>query len=363
MGLGLSFVICTRNGASKLRPTLEHLAAQRFRDGTSREILLVDNASSDNTCEVARRRLAPDPALPLRIVHEPTPGTGHARRRGLREARHDYVTFVDDDNWLVPDFGQIAFDRMEADPRIALVCARSEAVFGGPKPPWFDARQRAFAVGPQFALEGDVTDEIADWWTAGLTIRKVAWEDLLENGFRPRVHGRDGRHLGAGEDTEMCLAILLAGWRAYYDARLLYRHWIPAERLTWRYACRLSYQGQKPLPPLLAYRFVLAERRGVGSAAAQPSRWTTMLARIGARAARRAPTFARDVLGGKPLLQATVLQLLTSLGTLSATLAYRSRYDALLAELRVASWVGGGPDRVARVSTPSSWALHSREAW
>jgi len=138
---GISFVVCTRNGAPRLPATLAHLAATRFRDDVSREVLIVDNASTDDTCEVARKALSGHPDLPLRIVHEPVPGTGFARVRGLREAAYDYVTFVDDDNWLVPDFGQIAFDLMHSDASIGLLPARSEAVFAAAKPRWFDAWQ------------------------------------------------------------------------------------------------------------------------------------------------------------------------------------------------------------------------------
>ena len=36
-------------------------------------------------------------ALPLRLVHEPTPGLSNARNRGIAEARGDLVLWTDDD--------------------------------------------------------------------------------------------------------------------------------------------------------------------------------------------------------------------------------------------------------------------------
>lgn len=361
MSTGLSFVICTRNGASRLPATLAHLRAQRLRSETRHEVLVVDNASSDDTRSVAIRHFTGS-SIPLRVVHEPRPGTGFARVTGLREARYDYVTFVDDDNWLEPDFGQRAFDIIHSDPTIGLVPARSEAVFapGVRKPSWFDVLEHAFAVGSQFAHEGDVSHEFAHWWTAGMTLRRRAWDDLLACGFKPRLKGRDGRSLAAGEDTEIGLALLLAGWRAHYDARLCFKHFMPRERLTWSYVCRLSFQGQHPLPLLSAYRQVLRDRNRAFDERHEHPAWAgTMLHQL-ARGLRRGPLYALRLLatGRGELL---VLRVLCALGTLDATRRYGALREPLIRELRTAHWLGGGPARVQSLSS-STPAVRARDA-
>jgi GT2 family glycosyltransferase len=354
---GVSFVICTRNGGSRLTPTLEHLVAQRFRKEVAREVLLVDNASTDDTCEVARRVFAAstEARLPLRITHEPRPGNAYARARGLREAAFDYVIFVDDDNWLVPDFGQIAFDSMEEDRTIGILPAGSEAVFAAPEPPWFTAWRGAFAVGRQFAHAGDVSNASVAWRTAGLTVRRAAWRDLVDNGFAPWLKSREGGSLGGGEDTELCLALLLAGWRAHYDPRLSFAHWMPADRLEWRYACKLAYQGRAPNPVLAAYRRVLAERLGRGGAAGQPPTWKAGLAHEIVRAAYHVPRSIVWWMRGASFRLAS-LSVVSSLGGVVATRRFGQRYDALLAGLRGARWIGDGPARVARAGARSTAA-------
>ena len=365
MERGISFVVCTRNGAARLRPTLEHLAAQRFREPVAREVLLVDNASTDATGDAARRFLPCDPRLPLRIVHEPRPGTGFARGLGLREATYEYVTFVDDDNWLVPEFGQMAFDLMASDSTIGLLPARSEPVFAVPKPRWFDEWRSAYAVGEQFTVEGDVSRQFSQWWAAGLTVRTAAWKDLVENGFQPRLSGRDGRSLAGGEDTEICLALLLAGWRAHYDARLLFYHWMPAERLTLRYARRLIYQGPIPGASISAYRLLLRERHGIrGDPGLSPTSVT--IARKMISAMLFAPRFGLWFLRN-PRGDLAQLRLAASLGSLAASVHFGRCREELVARLRTATWLGRGPERVARRSrrAPESEkpaATHSGEA-
>ena len=47
--MDLTFIVPTYNGASRLPETLAHLAAQENRGGHGWELLVVDNASTDDT--------------------------------------------------------------------------------------------------------------------------------------------------------------------------------------------------------------------------------------------------------------------------------------------------------------------------
>ena len=76
-------------------------------------------------------------------------------------------------------------------------------------------------------------------------------------GFSPRLIGRSGASLAGGEDSELCRALLGAGWVLWYEPRLRLRHFMPAGRLTLAYARRLSFEmgraavrleGAHPLP-------------------------------------------------------------------------------------------------------------------
>jgi glycosyltransferase involved in cell wall biosynthesis len=96
----LSFVIPVRNDAMRLRQCLESILADPY-PSERREIIVVDNGSSDRSVEVARQCGAEVLELPGLTVAE-------LRNRGAAAARGDLLAFVDADNELAPGWTQAA---------------------------------------------------------------------------------------------------------------------------------------------------------------------------------------------------------------------------------------------------------------
>jgi glycosyltransferase involved in cell wall biosynthesis len=232
--MGVTVAICCHNSATRIRPTLEHLLAQAGAVPHSWEVLLVDNASNDDTVAAAKN-VWTSKDVPLRIATESQPGLMHARKCAFREAAFEYVAFVDDDNWVCPRWVSEVARIMDANPGIGALGARSEPAFEISPPPWFEGFQGCYAVGQQWPEAGDVTVGRGFLWGAGLTIRKTAWQQILALGFHSQLEGRRGSVLTAGEDNEICQALRLAGWRLYFEPKLSFRHFIPAQRLKWDY--------------------------------------------------------------------------------------------------------------------------------
>jgi len=89
----LTIVVCTRNRASALASCLSHL---RNLDGEIAEILVVDNAPSDESTAQLVAAVA-DEDDRVRYLLEPKPGLSRARNCGLRHARGELIAFADDD--------------------------------------------------------------------------------------------------------------------------------------------------------------------------------------------------------------------------------------------------------------------------
>lgn len=236
--LGVSIVICCYNSVGRLPETLRHLAAQTSTASIPWEVLVIDNASSDATAAVARQAWSDEALAPLRVVNEPKPGLTHARYRGLRESQFEFISLIDDDNWVSADWVARVFSILSTHPEVAVCGGRGEPVLEIKTPPeWFAEFASAYAVGPQGGAEGYV---VRAWlYGAGMSIRKAAWIALLSNGFRPALADRKGKSLTSGGDSELCFALVLSGWNLWYDPNLTFRHYLPAERLTWSYLRRL----------------------------------------------------------------------------------------------------------------------------
>lgn len=239
---GVSIVICCHNSSIRLSQTLAHLAAQQVSGSFPWEVILVDNASTDDTAEIAKSILIKNQIVSYRIVHESQLGLSHARHRGLKCANYEFVSFVDDDNWVMSDWVQTVYTVMTEHPNVGACGGMSEAVFEAEPPVWFAACKGNYAVGSQSNECGDISDTRGWLWGAGLNIRKSACMQLVDQGFRSILSGRNGTALTSGEDMEICLALRMAGWRLWYDPRLRLQHYMPAQRLQWHYLRRL-HQG------------------------------------------------------------------------------------------------------------------------
>jgi glycosyltransferase involved in cell wall biosynthesis len=81
------------------------------------EIIVVDNASTDRTSEIAR-------GLGAQVVHEPRRGVGWARHRGAREARGEIIgsnfAVRTSDYWKVGGFNTSLFSAEDIDLGIRL---------------------------------------------------------------------------------------------------------------------------------------------------------------------------------------------------------------------------------------------------
>ena len=125
-GLKISVAICTWNRCELLANALDRLAGGAQPPRVPWEVLVVNNACSDDTSTVVASFAE---RLPIQEMFEPEPGLSHARNRALHESTGTHVAFIDDDvfveeGWLVA-FADLAGRYPEA------------AVFAGPVQAYF----------------------------------------------------------------------------------------------------------------------------------------------------------------------------------------------------------------------------------
>ncbi len=238
---GVSIIICCYNSSSRITTTLNHLQ-KIHSQGIPWEVILVDNASTDDTSAKSKMVWETNPVTGFQIVEEQKKGLMNARIKGVASSSYDFVSFIDDDNWIEEDWVHKVFTILNENPEIAACGGSADAVFESTPPPWFSEFSISYATGMQQNKSGFVQPQKGYLWGAGLTIRKQAWEELFSSGFSSLLSGRSGKALTAGEDSEICLAFVLRGWKLWYEESLKLQHYIPAFRLKLDYLLKM-YEG------------------------------------------------------------------------------------------------------------------------
>lgn len=100
---GISVIIATRLGATRLSRALDSLAAQTL-DRRRYELVVVMNGPPDGSDELVRSFAQAHDALSVKVLDAGETGPGAARNAGLRQASFPYFTIVDDDDWVSPNY-------------------------------------------------------------------------------------------------------------------------------------------------------------------------------------------------------------------------------------------------------------------
>lgn len=104
-GPAVSVVVPVYNVLPYLDECVSALSAQTLGD---REILLVDDGATDGSAARCDEWAQKDSTV--RVIHKQNGGCASARMAGLAEARGEYVTFVDGDDWVDPTMLQRLFE-------------------------------------------------------------------------------------------------------------------------------------------------------------------------------------------------------------------------------------------------------------
>jgi len=243
-----SVIVCTYNGADRLPATLSALALLHPKP---REIVLIDNASTDASAALALD-LAQQLSLPLRVVTEPRPGLAWARLAGMRAAQADWLCFVDDDNELASDYLDVATAQVLAHPELGMLGGRSCLPSGRLTPTWWTAHAASFAVGQPHAQVGTLATGMT-LWGAGLCLCRAAAVQLLNANWIPQLTGRLGAQALSGDDSELCLAVQLLGWKIAYHDGLRLTHAIDPRRMQANILMRMHAAWGATQPVLRVY--------------------------------------------------------------------------------------------------------------
>jgi glycosyltransferase involved in cell wall biosynthesis len=111
----LSFVIPAYNEEAYLPACLDSVLAQTRELGDDVEIIVVNNASTDRTREVALKYPG------VRVVDEPKKGLTFARQAGFFASKGELIANVDSDSRLTPGWVDQVLTNFAADPKMVAL--------------------------------------------------------------------------------------------------------------------------------------------------------------------------------------------------------------------------------------------------
>ncbi len=108
----ISIIIPAFNEESYIRTCLESIFRKRHPELL--EVIVVDNASTDGTAQIAK-------SFPqVRVIYEPQKGLPYARQRGLTEMRGNFYASLDADTQLPDSWFDVIREKFKRDP--TLIC-------------------------------------------------------------------------------------------------------------------------------------------------------------------------------------------------------------------------------------------------
>ena len=122
--VALSVVVPNFNHAQLLPRAIEHLLTQ---DRPPDEIILIDDASTDGSLDVAKELARKEPKIRL-IARERNQGVVACMNQGLSLARGRYVCFAAADDWTEPHFFDLAVGILDRHPQAGMFCAEVRIV-------------------------------------------------------------------------------------------------------------------------------------------------------------------------------------------------------------------------------------------
>lgn len=114
----VSIIIPFYNSREYLNKCLESVINQTLKEV---EVLLIDDASSDNSFEIAKTFAEKDNRIKL-IKNKKNSGQGYSRNLGIEIAQGEYIAFLDSDDWIEPEIYEKLYNRAKETDADIIKC-------------------------------------------------------------------------------------------------------------------------------------------------------------------------------------------------------------------------------------------------
>ena len=207
----ISVIIPVYNVEKYLEKCVRSVLDQTFTDI---EVICVDNGSTDGSARVLNKLAQEDSRL--RVFAVENLGPGHSRNKGLEQARGQYITFVDSDDFVDARLCEVLYNRAQAEQLDIAACEFYE---------YQHENEEAVVASHRFELtckyelddqKGDSRTDFANFAFAS----PFVWGKLYRRELIEKTHIRFP--LGAVEDVPFIVSCLVQARRVKRVPEVLY---------------------------------------------------------------------------------------------------------------------------------------------
>jgi glucosyl-dolichyl phosphate glucuronosyltransferase len=239
----VTVAICTHNRSQLLDETLARMVEMRIPPGLSWELLVVLNACTDTSRQVAESYSR---SLPVTALEDPVPGLSHARNQAVSNAGGDYLIWTDDDVLVSAEWLEAYTAMFSLHP--------DSSIFGGPIHPLFPGRPPQWLV--HVYLNVSVAFALRDLGSLAIPLDPSSGAIPLGANYAIRTAeqrrflydlrlGRTPTSLNGGEEVSVMKSMLLAGHTGWWVPDAIVQHYIPSHRQTLSYLRSYYYAAGK----------------------------------------------------------------------------------------------------------------------
>ena len=229
----VSVVICTYNRSDILKECLQSLVNQTI-DSSFFEVIIVDNNSTDDT----QNTIFPFTSkhAHFKSIFEETIGLSHARNSGFKAAKTDWISYIDDDAKVQPNYIE----------RILWIIENYDFdCFGGMFYAWYFYGKPKWLTkefgNMTFLRDGiGLIDGTKGWLCGGNFAFKK--EVLIEIGGFDNNFGMSGNKLGYGEDDYIQQVLIDKTYKIGFDPDLVVYHAVLPHKFKLSWHLQSAYQ-------------------------------------------------------------------------------------------------------------------------
>lgn len=208
----LSVIIPVHNSERYLKQCIESIIGQSYKN---MEIIIVENNSTDSSKKICNDYVKKDKRI--RLLSESKKGAAAARNRGLSEAKGDYITFVDSDDWLDQKAYEVVMSSIEKE-NADIACYSFDYVDeSGDKLNWYTPRLNKYKA--KKPLEGF---DIAKIFLTSKDIEGFCWNKVFRKSIFLQNRIRFEEEKTAYEDMAILFDAICCCQRAVVVPEKLY---------------------------------------------------------------------------------------------------------------------------------------------